>query len=414
MWNNNDDYSESGEPLKLYLPKSPPLRLNTSPLESHIGGQAAEDANEEIPICAKCNDPMFLFAQLNLTEKRYNTFLCVFGCPKSECFDEVKFEKGFSSGAGVMSCKRRVTPIIRTEKIIKPVAPTKSSWYDDNGDDADNDWGLGTSNEETNISILENAVAAMEANWDESTISISSKPKPSKPKTESSSNSFDCYTLNQQNEPHATRQQVEEDDVGLSASDDKIRNMLARYMAEEEDEDILAALRGNNVGGGSGGGEEDERLSDEDRILLGFQDRLRRAPRQVIRYAKGGIPLWSIPSETKKKELFWSTPVCSCGNERTFEFQLLPSLLHVLKVDKYSGKDSESGIGGLLSNGMNWGSVAVFTCPKTNCKETEEALVIQEAVDKVNEIQGRPNMDFRPAIAVLEDMADDAVFKPDV
>ena len=419
MWSNNDDYSESGEPVKLYIPtKGPPRKSNTAPLESHIGGHACIDQDEEVPPkCGTCQSSMFLLVQLRLKGKSEDRFLCVYGCPRADCFEQITFENGFASGGqGVLCCQRRQKAVVIPEKPSVPVAPVKSSWYDDDdddNDDDDNDWTTGN----TNISNLENAVAAMEANLEDG--ALFAKPKENHPVKEKehkkqSSESFDCYLLNEQDEPPAPRQQIEEDDVGLSASDDKIRNMLARYMAEEEDEDILAALRGADIAGGGGGagGEADERLSDEDRILLGFQDRLRRIPRQVVRYARGGTPLWSIPSETKKKGTFWTVPQCSCGAKRTFEFQLLPSLLHILDVDKFSGKDNGSGISSMLSSGMNWGSVAVFTCPNA-CKESEEAVVIQESVDENGEIEGQPHMDFSPAIAVVEDMDDDGDFKPD-
>lgn len=418
MWSNNDDYSESGEPVKLYIPaKGPPRKSNTAPLESHIGGHACIDQDEEAPPkCGTCQSSMFLLVQLRLKGKSEDRFLCVYGCPRADCFEKITFENGFASGGqGVLCCQRRQKAVVIPEKPSVPVAPVKSSWYDDNDDDdndGDNDWATGNAD----ISNLENAVAAMEANLEDGALAKPKENHPVKEKEEKkqSSESFDCYLLNEQDEPPAPRQQIEEDDVGLSASDDKIRNMLARYMAEEEDEDILAALRGTDIGGGGGaGGEADERLSDEDRILLGFQDRLRRIPRQVVRYARGGTPLWSIPSETKKKGAFWTVPQCSCGAKRTFEFQLLPSLLHILDVDKFSGKDNGSGISSMLSSGMNWGSVAVFTCPNA-CKESEEAVVIQESVDENGENEGQTHMDFSPAIAVVEDMDDDGDFKPDV
>ncbi len=84
-------------------------------------------------------------------------------------------------------------------------------------------------------------------------------------------------------------------------------------------------------------------------------------------------------------------------------------------MDKYSGsksKDGEEGLGDLLSNGMNWGSVAVFTCPNS-CENSEDVLVIQESVDERPEIphgrqpQGSGNM------AVVEDMDDDDEFQLD-
>jgi pre-rRNA-processing protein TSR4 len=418
MWNNNDDYSDDGVLVKLYHPShGPPGKNNTAPLDSHIGGHGSGE--EDAPSCAKCQSPMYLFVQLRRVNEvtKEDRFLCVYGCPRSDCFDKVTFEKGFASGGqGVMCCKTRQRPVPVATNPSAPAVPVKDTWYDDNDDDADNDWGLDDGKDD--ISNLESAVAAMEASLDGGVIAKSNKekltPKAATPAPIPSTDSFHCYLLNQQDEPPAPRQQIEEDDVGQGASDDKIRNMLARYMAEEEDLDILAALNGaSDTGGGGGGGEEDERLSDEDRILYGFQDRLRRASRQVVRYARGGVPLWSIPSESKKKEAFWTVPPCSCGTQRSFEFQLLPSLLHFLKVDKFSGKETESGINGWLSNGMNWGSIAVFTCPNNNCNDTEEALVIQETVDKVSEMQGRPQMDFSPTVAVVEDMDDDADFKPD-
>ena len=225
--------------------------------------------------------------------------------------------------------------------------------------------------------------------------------------------------LKHQHEPLAPNKPIEEDDVGLSASDDKIRNMLARYMAEEEDEDILAALQGSTGAGGGGGmGEEDERLSEEERLLLGFQDRVRRVPRQILRYARGGQPLWSIPS-TKgnakggEEESLWKIPTCTtCGKACTFEMQLVPSLLHVLQVDKFGGENPSGNINDLFATGMNWGSVAVFTCNEPDCSATQGGLIIQKSVDENPEMEEREGMDFTPTMAVVEDMDDDEDFEP--
>lgn len=416
MWSGNDDYNENGEPVILYLPsQGPPRKSNTNPLDSHIGGHSSD--SEDIPTCAKCNSNMFLFVQLRLDDGSDDRFLCVYGCPRTDCFKNISFENGFASGGqGVMKCIRKRKPKPIAEKLSAPAPPAKSSWYDNDGD-ADNDWGMDSDGGDDDIANLESAVAAMEANLEAGSTSKSSKqgitPKGTKPiETTSSKDAYDafrCYMLKRQDEPPAPRQLVEEDDVGMGASDDKIRNMLARYMAEEEDENILAALRGTITDSGAGG-EEDERMAEEDRILLGFQDRLRRASRQVVRYAKDGIPLWSIPSENKKNESLWKVPPCSCGAQRIFECQLLPSVLQFLEVDKFSGKQQEDGINNLMSNGINWGSVAIFTCPK-ECEESEEALVIQESVDEINEDD--PQFDFTPVVAVVEEMDDDDEFIPD-
>ena len=100
------------------------------------------------------------------------------------------------------------------------------------------------------------------------------------------------------------RRPQDSDDVGLGnggrncKDDAKIQQMLAQYMKDEDDEDILALLRGDGAGAGNNSnfqsGERDERLSATDRALLQFTDRLKRCPRQVLRYAHGGTPLWSM------------------------------------------------------------------------------------------------------------------------
>jgi hypothetical protein len=219
--------------------------------------------------------------------------------------------------------------------------------------------------------------------------------------------------LKTQDEPMATRAALDDDDVGLLDSDEKIRNMLARYMAEEDDQDILAALRGADTGDGAcggAGGEEDERLSDEERTLRGFQDRLRRAPTQVIRRAApNGVPLWSVPNTNRKSgKKLWSVPDCTaCGGKLGFEFQILPSILSALEVDKYANDRSTApknssddvdvdeamtDLDELLSNGMNFGSVAVFACDNCDCpaKQSNQFcyggedvfLVVQESADE--------------------------------
>ena len=90
-------------------------------------------------------------------------------------------------------------------------------------------------------------------------------------------------------------------------------------------------------------------------------------------------------------------PPCSCcGAERRFEFQLMPSMLHVLEVDKHAtattnhegSDDRATNLEDIMSadyGGMNWGVVAVYTCPNGSgdggCSSKEEILVVQASVD---------------------------------
>lgn len=418
MWQDGDDFSENGEQVKLFQPASRAVRRNNlDMLDSHIGGLAAGE--EAAPTCAKCEDHMYLLVQLHQSNLKkddgsaVDRTLCVFGCPRADCFKTMTFEKGFSSGGkGIMCCRRTETPASTSKSAPVSVAPIKSAWYseDSKTDDAGgDDWGDDT---DEGADDLENAVAAMELKakqGDTQPKKTSSKPvvPKSMPNTKSSA-AFDCFALMETTEPVALRPQMEEDDVGLSASDDKIRSMLARYMAEEDDPEILNALKGGASGGG--GGEEDERLSPEDRVLLGFQDRIKRVSRQVVRRAREGRPLWSIPAEPTQ----WKVEPCVCGAQRVFECQVLPSILHLLEVEKYSGAAAKpAGISDLMSDGINWGSVAVYSCPTGCTASREEYLVVQENVDGQPEIPRGHQAPMSMSVeAVVEDMDDDEEYAP--
>lgn len=69
-----------------------------------------------------------------------------------------------------------------------------------------------------------------------------------------------------------------------------------------------------------------------------------------------------------------------------FEAQLLSSLLHLLHVDRYAeeaGSSTTSLEAVYAQGGMNWGNIAVFSCPKA-CETGAEFVVVQDSVD------GRP------------------------
>lgn len=189
-------------------------------------------------------------------------------------------------------CRHSGSPCLTNDSASRQDVSVSSPWAIDEKGDAENDWGVDEN--EASLEDVETMLAAME--MDGSTKARQLKSKHSK-KPRETSNAFRCFQVHGLQEP-AMRMgdDMDDDDVGtMGGSDDKIQQMLARYMAEEEDEDILAAIRGSGgSSGGSGRREKDERLPPEDRAMLAFTDRVKRAPRQVVRYAKGGIPLWSM------------------------------------------------------------------------------------------------------------------------
>ena len=103
----------------------------------------------------------------------------------------------------------------------------------------------------------------------------------------------------------------------------------------------------------------------------------------IFRYQFGGQPLLYTHNDEAAKlfqnidncidKVTSKLPVCQwCGSNRTFELQLMPSILSILstssyidKVDESSDKKSDNS---LLNLGMEWGTIMVFTC-KNDCEK---------------------------------------------
>jgi len=88
---------------------------------------------------------------------------------------------------------------------------------------------------------------------------------------------------------------------------------------------------------------------------------------------------------------FPKIPQCSCGSERLFEFQIMPSILHVLDVDQHTTSiDSGGAQGGepmiewamnKSTGGMNWGVIAVYSCSQSCDQSREEFVIVQDSGD---------------------------------
>ncbi|XP_021926368.1 programmed cell death protein 2 [Zootermopsis nevadensis] len=93
--------------------------------------------------------------------------------------------------------------------------------------------------------------------------------------------------------------------------------------------------------------------SPEDRQFSKFNSRIRRNPDQVLRYDRGGTPLWISSDHTPNED---DIPCCEyCGQHRRFEFQILPQLLNYLGLDS-------------TEKSVDWGTLAIYTCSQS-CNE---------------------------------------------
>ncbi|KAF2325128.1 hypothetical protein GH714_022927 [Hevea brasiliensis] len=97
-------------------------------------------------------------------------------------------------------------------------------------------------------------------------------------------------------------------------------------------------------------------IRDSDRkCWASFQERIARAPEQVLRYCRNANakPLWPTSSGRPSKD---DIPNCSyCGSPSDFEFQVLPQLLYYFGV-KNDDVDS-----------LDWATIVVYTC-RASCE----------------------------------------------
>lgn len=103
-----------------------------------------------------------------------------------------------------------------------------------------------------------------------------------------------------------------------------------------------------------------------DNVFNKFSKRVARHPDQILRYDRGGHPLW-ITGNNDNSVLDISN--CQyCNGERQFEFQIMPQLLNFIEV-------------GIELNSIDWGVLAVYTC-KASCNGgpayKEEVIIKQD------------------------------------
>jgi pre-rRNA-processing protein TSR4 len=95
--------------------------------------------------------------------------------------------------------------------------------------------------------------------------------------------------------------------------------------------------------------DDDEDESKSDAVFDRFQRRVRQNPQQILRYQRGGVPLWATINDGGARHQ--TVPDCElCGAPRQFELQLMPHLVALIDVDVAGAKS------------VDWATVAVFTC----------------------------------------------------
>nr|ACO09556.1 Programmed cell death protein 2 [Osmerus mordax] len=163
---------------------------------------------------------------------------------------------------------------------------------------------------------------------------------------------------------------VEETDLVEPADLHHAQNLLKEY---ERREGVAVAELGTCDGGGDEKYEK-TRARHGDAVFSRFMKKISLCPVQILRYCWNGSPLYISEPPSNMAQM---VPVCArCGSSRTFELQLMPALVSLLR-----SKDCRSEMAG------EFGTVLVYTC-RNSCwtwgstSPVEELIFIQQDPDQ--------------------------------
>lgn len=118
---------------------------------------------------------------------------------------------------------------------------------------------------------------------------------------------------------------------------------------------VADAVAGLSVGEVGDAEEQYERAPTAAAASVAFAARLRRHPTQVVRYAYGAAPLRLTATRSA------GAPRCGCGAARSFEFDLLPTLIYYLHATTMD----------------DWTTVSVWSCDRSCDHSTTEVALVQ-------------------------------------
>nr|XP_055167913.1 programmed cell death protein 2-like isoform X2 [Nyctereutes procyonoides] len=162
---------------------------------------------------------------------------------------------------------------------------------------------------------------------------------------------------------------VEEEDYRDFVSLDHAHSLLREYQ-QKEGMDMDQLLSQSLP---SDGDEKYEKtiIKSGDKTFYKFMKRIAACQEQILRYSWSGEPLFLTCPPSEVTQL----PACShCGGRRTFEFQLMPALVSMLRSTN-------------LGLSVEFGTILIYTCekscwPQNHQTPMEELCIIQEDPDE--------------------------------
>lgn len=168
---------------------------------------------------------------------------------------------------------------------------------------------------------------------------------------------------------------------GVDGNLSHAHQLLQEY--ERREGVAVGEMEGGAVAASGGEGEKYEKMKARhgDAIFSRFMKMIAVCPQQILRYCRGGEPLFI--SEPPAHLAAAVMPCSSCGGPRTLELQLMPALVSLLQWthDPCGGSGKEQDVG------LEFGTVLVYTCTKScwtagSMSAMEEVCLVQADPDQ--------------------------------
>ncbi|KFQ18223.1 Programmed cell death protein 2-like, partial [Merops nubicus] len=163
---------------------------------------------------------------------------------------------------------------------------------------------------------------------------------------------------------------VDEEDYAGFLDTTHADELLKEYQ-QREGVDLEQLMSESFTGEGDNEKYEKGEVKGRDHTFHKFMKRISVCPEQILRYSRGGQPLFiTCPPANIDKDI----PACSnCGSNRIFEFQLMPALVTMLQSDS--------------DLSVEFGTAIVYTCerscwPTNHQTPLEEFIFVQEDPDQ--------------------------------
>ncbi|XP_062276460.1 programmed cell death protein 2-like isoform X2 [Scomber scombrus] len=334
-----------------------PKRHQSSYLTNKVGGGPdwCLVAPLQLPRCARCRAPLSHVVQVYcpLHESPYHRTLHLFACPASGCSGRADCWTVLRSQClEVEETSSRPDPAQEAPRSATDWCEAADDWGME--EEEDDGWGGGGGGVKKESKVEEEKAA---------------------PQIEGSSAGSETDVSSRLQDLRLAESQEEDDDVAppvfrpffvsvVEESDlygedgelDHAQKLLKEY--ERREGVKVGDMGDDDEEGSSGGGAEKyekTKARHGDAVFSRFMKKISSCPQQILRYCRRGKPLFISEPPSNLDQVV--SRCGSCGGGRTFELQLMPALVSLLR-----GELECAGGGGSAEVELEFGTVLVYTC----------------------------------------------------